>query len=294
MATLISLESVHKVYDTGEVQVEALRGVSLTVRAGELVAIMGASGSGKSTLMNIIGCLDRPSSGTYRFDDQDVSRLSRAQLSHIRNRKLGFVFQGFNLLKRHTALENVAMPLLYAGVSARQRRQRALEMLRLVGLDQRMNHLPNQLSGGQQQRVAIARALVNRPQVLLADEPTGNLDSKTGEEILREFQRLNRELGQTIVMVTHDPAIAAYARRQVVVKDGLIETDSAAAANGHAHPVTSLVVSVAPPHRTPSLPSSSLQSEGSNLPSPPRGEGSVLPSPPRGEGLGVRGSEAKP
>jgi putative ABC transport system ATP-binding protein len=226
MGIIISLENVHKVYDTGEVKVAALRGVSLTVQSGEFVAIMGASGSGKSTLMNIIGCLDRPTAGVYRFDGQDVSRLSRTQLSHIRNRKLGFVFQGFNLLKRHSAIENVGMPLLYAGIPARQRRQRALEMLRLVGLEERKGHLPNQLSGGQQQRVAIARSLVNRPQILLADEPTGNLDSKTGAEILTEFQRLNRELGQTIVMVTHDPAIAAHAARQVMVKDGLIEHDT--------------------------------------------------------------------
>jgi putative ABC transport system ATP-binding protein len=177
--------------------------------------------------MNIIGCLDRPTSGSYRFDGQDVSRLTRTQLSHIRNRKLGFVFQGFNLLKRHTAVENVGMPLLYAGATGRQRRQRALEMLRVVALERWKGHLPNQLSGGQQQRVAIARALVNQPQVLLADEPTGNLDSHTGAEILGEFQRLHRERGQTIVLVTHDPAIAAHADRQVTVRDGLIESDSA-------------------------------------------------------------------
>jgi putative ABC transport system ATP-binding protein len=227
MATLISLENVHKVYDTGEVQVPALRGVSLTVQSGEFVAIMGASGSGKSTLMNIIGCLDRPTSGIYRFDGQDVSRLTRTQLSHMRNQKLGFVFQGFNLLKRHTALQNVEMPLLYAGVAARQRRQRAVAALQLVGLENRKNHWPNQLSGGQQQRVAIARALVNRPEIVLADEPTGNLDSHTSEEILNEFQRLNGELGQTIVLVTHDPAIADHAGRQVRVRDGLIERDTA-------------------------------------------------------------------
>jgi putative ABC transport system ATP-binding protein len=225
VATLIYLQDVQKVYDTGEVKVNALRGVSLTVQAGEFVAIMGASGSGKSTLMNIIGCLDRPTSGTYLFDGQDVNRRSRTQLSHIRNQKLGFVFQGFNLLKRYSALDNVAMPLLYAGVSTRQRRLRALEMLKLVGLEDRKSHMPNQLSGGQQQRVAIARALVNRPQILLADEPTGNLDSRTGEEILTQFQRLNGELGQTIVMVTHDPTIASHATRQVMVKDGLIESD---------------------------------------------------------------------
>jgi putative ABC transport system ATP-binding protein len=225
VATVIELDNVHKVYDTGEVKVPALSGVSVTVHSGEFVAIMGASGSGKSTLMNIVGCLDRPTRGTYRFDGQDVSRLNRKQLAHIRNRKLGFVFQGFNLLKRHSAVENVEMPLLYAGVSARQRRQRALGMLQLVGLADRAGHMPNQLSGGQQQRVAIARALVNRPQVILADEPTGNLDSKTGAEILHEFQRLNREQGQTIIIVTHDASIAGHAARIVTVRDGLIASD---------------------------------------------------------------------
>jgi putative ABC transport system ATP-binding protein len=224
-ASVIELDNVSKVYDTGEVQVPALRGVSLTVLSGEFVAIMGASGSGKSTLMNIIGCLDRPTTGSYRLDGQDVSRLSRRQLAHIRNRKLGFVFQGFNLLQRHTAVDNVVLPLLYAGLSVKECHRRALEMLKLVGLAERAHHWPNQLSGGQQQRVAIARALVNQPHILLADEPTGNLDSHTGEEILQEFQRLNRERGQTIVMVTHDPAIAAYAPRQVTVRDGLIEND---------------------------------------------------------------------
>lgn len=221
----IELEDVQKVYDTGAVQVPALRGVSLTVLAGEFVAIMGASGSGKSTLMNIIGCLDLPTSGTYRFDGEDVSRLSRRELAHIRNRKLGFVFQGFNLLKRHTAVENVELPLLYSGIGARERRQRALEMLELVGLAKRADHHPNQLSGGQQQRVAIARALVNQPAIILADEPTGNLDSRTGSEILEEFERINQERGQTVVMVTHDPGIAGHAARQVTVRDGLIESD---------------------------------------------------------------------
>ena len=225
MAILIELSDVHKVYDTGEVKVPALRGVSMKVLSGEFVAIMGASGSGKSTLMNIIGCLDRPTNGVYRFDGQDVSRLSRRELAHIRNRKLGFIFQGFNLLRRHTAVENVELPLLYAGVSAAERRRRALEMLRLVGLEDRAQHHPNQLSGGQQQRVAIARALVNDPQIILADEPTGNLDSHTGAEILEEFERINRQRGQTIVMVTHDPTIAAHALRQITVRDGLIESD---------------------------------------------------------------------
>jgi putative ABC transport system ATP-binding protein len=225
VATVIEIDNVHKVYDTGAVKVPALRGVSLTVLSGEFVAIMGASGSGKSTLMNIIGCLDRPTNGVYRFDGQDVSQLNRKQLAHIRNRKLGFVFQGFNLLKRHTAVENVELPLLYAGLSSRERRRRAMSMLHLVHLEDRAHHLPNQLSGGQQQRVAIARALINQPSVILADEPTGNLDSRTGEEILHVFQRINREQGQTIVMVTHDAAIAAHAYRQVTVRDGLIESD---------------------------------------------------------------------
>src|SRR5438128_2668820 len=226
MPTMMALENVHKIYDTGAVQVPALRGVSLRISAGEFVAIMGASGSGKSTLMNIIGCLDRPTSGNYWFDGQHVSQLNRLQLAHLRNQKLGFVFQGFNLLKRHSAVENVEMPLLYAGLPARKRRQVAMDMLQLMNLADRANHMPNQLSGGQQQRVAIARAMVNRPQVILADEPTGNLDSRTGLDILAQFQRLHREHGQTIVMVTHDPAIAARAARLVTVKDGLIESDA--------------------------------------------------------------------
>jgi putative ABC transport system ATP-binding protein len=226
MATIISLDRVEKMYDTGAVKVPALRDVSLRISAGQFVAIMGASGSGKSTLMNIIGCLDRPTAGMYWFDGQDVSRLSRTELAHVRKHKIGFVFQGFNLLKRHSAVENVEMPLLYAGVPARQRRKTALEMLRLVGLADRASHLPNQLSGGQQQRAAIARALVNQPHVLLADEPTGNLDSRTGVEILRLFERLHRERGQTIIMVTHDASIAACAARLVTMRDGMIEIDT--------------------------------------------------------------------
>jgi putative ABC transport system ATP-binding protein len=225
MAIVIALENVNKIYDTGEVKVPALRGITLRISTGEFVAIMGASGSGKSTLMNLIGCLDRPTSGIYRFAGQDVSTLSRTELAHMRNRKIGFVFQGFNLLKRHTAVENVGMPLLYAGVTARQRRRRALDMLQLVGLADRAHHMPNQLSGGQQQRVAIARALVNHPELILADEPTGNLDSRTGAEIMGQFQRLHREHGQSIVMVTHDPTVAAYAARLVTMKDGLVESD---------------------------------------------------------------------
>ncbi len=223
--SVITLQNVSKVYEGSEVPVRALRGVSLSIRAGEFVAIRGASGSGKSTLMNIIGCLDRPSSGTYRLDGNDVGTLDRTELAHLRNRKLGFVFQGFNLLKRYSALDNVALPLVYSSVSASRRRAKAFETLRLVGLAERAGHLPNQLSGGQQQRVAIARALVNEPDILLADEPTGNLDSATGTEILTAFKRLNKELGQTIVLVTHDPAVAAQAPREITIKDGLVESD---------------------------------------------------------------------
>jgi putative ABC transport system ATP-binding protein len=225
VGTVIALDRIEKVYTTGKVKVHALQGVSLSILAGEFVALVGPSGSGKSTLMNIIGCLDHPTSGSYRFDGQDVSRLPRVALARLRNRKLGFVFQGFNLLKRQTAVENVELPLIYAGVGPRARRQRALELLDLVGLKDRASHLPNELSGGQQQRVAIARSLVNRPQVLLADEPTGNLDSHTGAEILAEFQRLNKEQKQTIILVTHDPLVAAAATRTVTVQDGLIKSD---------------------------------------------------------------------
>jgi putative ABC transport system ATP-binding protein len=226
VSAIIQIENVHKVYDTGEVKVQALRGVSLEVHAGEFVAFMGASGSGKSTLMNILGYLDRPTQGSYRFDGDEVSKMSRNQLAKLRNKKLGFVFQGFNLLKRHTALENVELPLLYAGMTTGQRRKRALEKLKLVGLEDRAKHLPNQLSGGQQQRVAIARALVNDPQIILADEPTGNLDSRTSEEIMAELQRLNRELGQTIIMVTHEHDVASHASRLILIRDGRIAEDS--------------------------------------------------------------------
>lgn len=226
MSAVIRLEDVEKVYGHGAVSVHALRGVNVEIARGEFVAICGSSGSGKSTLMNIVGCLDQPSRGRYLLDGVDVRTLSRTEQANLRNRKLGFVFQGFNLLKRHTALENVMLPLVYRRTALSERRRRALEMLELVGLGLRSHHLPNQMSGGQQQRVAIARALVNEPQIVLADEPTGNLDSATGAEILREFERLNRELGQTIVLVTHDPGIATKAPRVITIKDGRVESDA--------------------------------------------------------------------
>ncbi|MFH0899266.1 MAG: ABC transporter ATP-binding protein [Pseudomonadota bacterium] len=221
---LVSLESVARVYRMGDVEVPALRGVSLTIDRGDFVAIMGPSGSGKTTLMNILGCLDRPSSGQYRLAGEEVSRKSRNQLAEIRNRTLGFVFQSFNLLSRTSALENVELPLIYSDTGTRERRRAAREALALVGLSERAYHHPSQLSGGQQQRVAIARALVTRPQVVLADEPTGNLDSVTSVEIMVIFQELSR-IGITVVLVTHEPDIAAFATRVVVVKDGLVQTD---------------------------------------------------------------------
>ncbi len=223
---VIKVENLHKIYDLGEVQVHALRGVSLAIGGGEFVAIMGASGSGKSTFMNLIGCLDRPTRGTYWLDGQDVSKLSKMELAHIRNHKIGFVFQGFNLLSRTSALENVELPLIYSSVQHEKRLERAREALRIVGLEGRENHHPAQLSGGQQQRVAIARALVNNPSILLADEPTGNLDSRTSVEIMEIFQRLNQEQGLTIMLVTHEPDIARFARRSVLFRDGRIRRDT--------------------------------------------------------------------
>jgi putative ABC transport system ATP-binding protein len=227
MNAVIQLDAVEKTYRTGEVDVRAVRGVSLTIQRGEFVAIMGSSGSGKSTMMNIIGCLDRATAGRYHLDGVDVSRLNRDQLADIRNEKLGFVFQGFNLLARTAAVENVELPMLYQhrNLSARDRRDRALKALEIVGLAQRSDHFPSQLSGGQQQRVAIARALVNQPAVLLADEPTGNLDTQTSIEIMGVFQKLN-EQGITIMMVTHELDIAHYTKRMVVLRDGLIVSDT--------------------------------------------------------------------
>jgi putative ABC transport system ATP-binding protein len=223
---IVRLADVHKVYRTGEMEVHAVRGVSLEVRRGEFVALMGSSGSGKSTLMNVIGCLDRPSSGQYFLDGADVSQLNRDQLADIRNRKLGFVFQNFNLLTRTSARENVELPLLYGTqrFSAAQLREMADGVLASVGLNGREDHHPSQLSGGQQQRVALARALINQPEVILADEPTGNLDSRTSIEIMGIFQELNSR-GITIIMVTHEPDIASYARRNIIMRDGIVRSD---------------------------------------------------------------------
>jgi putative ABC transport system ATP-binding protein len=223
--TVIELDHIHKTYSMGDVDVHALRGVSMTVRAGEFVAIMGASGSGKSTTMNIIGCLDRPTRGTYILDGQDVSEMSKDERADVRCQKIGFVFQGFNLLSRTSALENVELPMLYAGLDSAERNRRAHEALEAVGLAGREQNHPNQLSGGQQQRVAVARALVNNPALILADEPTGNLDSRTSVEVMEIFQRLNRERGITLILVTHEPDISQYADRVIVFKDGKIKKD---------------------------------------------------------------------
>jgi len=225
MATpLIDVEHIAKVYRMGDVDVHALRDVSLAISEGESVAVMGPSGSGKSTLMNILGCLDRPTAGTYRLLGEEVSRMDRNALAKVRNRTLGFVFQSFNLLARTSALENVELPMLYAGVSGRERHKRSHEALERVGLGERVHHHPNQMSGGQQQRVAIARALVTRPRLMVADEPTGNLDSRTSVEIMALFQELGRS-GITLLLVTHEPDIARYASRVVVMRDGLVQSD---------------------------------------------------------------------
>jgi putative ABC transport system ATP-binding protein len=223
---LIQIDHLAKTYMLGEVEVHALRSVSVEIRRGEFVAIMGASGSGKSTFMNILGCLDKPTKGTYVLDGIDVSGLTRDELARIRNNKLGFVFQGFNLLSRTSAIENVELPLLYGTSSIKDREERAIKALNMVGLGERVHHYPNQLSGGQQQRVAIARALVNDPSIVLADEPTGNLDSRTSVEVMGIFQELN-EKGITIILVTHEPDIAQFAKRHIIFRDGRIKSDRA-------------------------------------------------------------------
>jgi len=222
---LIQVRDLWKTYELGDVEVQALRGVSTDIRAGEFVAVMGASGSGKSTFINILGCLDRPGRGSYRLDGVDVASLSADERATIRNRRVGFVFQSFNLIPRTSALENVELPLFYSEMPLAEQHQRAREALALVGLEDRQHHVPNQLSGGQQQRVAIARALVNRPSLLLADEPTGNLDTQTSIEILHIFQGLNRDQGITIVLVTHEPDIAIFAERVITFRDGQIISD---------------------------------------------------------------------
>jgi len=223
---MIEAKDVTKVYKMGEVQVHALRGVSLEIEPGEFVSIMGPSGSGKSTLMNLLGCLDSPTAGSYHLNGEDISRLNQRQLAHIRNQEIGFVFQGFNLLARTRAQRQVELPLMYAGVSASERRRRAREALETVGLGDRIGHKPEEMSGGEQQRVAIARALVTHPSIILADEPTGNLDSHTGHKVLQLFQKLNGG-GITIIFVTHDSETATYSRRIIHIRDGLIERDEA-------------------------------------------------------------------
>jgi len=227
VTALIETVDLMKIYDVGESPVHALDGVSIKIDRGEFVAVMGPSGSGKSTFMNVIGCLDRPTSGEYRFDGMDVSRLESDELAEIRNRKIGFVFQGFNLLSRSTALENAELPMLYSSIPAGERKRRALESLRMLGLEGREHHRPNQLSGGQQQRVAIARALVNDAPIVFADEPTGNVDAKTSVEIMELFVKLNRESGITLVVVTHDPDVAAFSRRTIRFLDGRVVSDVA-------------------------------------------------------------------
>lgn len=236
---LIRLDSIYKTYHLGEIDVPVLKGISLTIERGELVALMGASGSGKSTLMNILGCLDRPTSGKYWLDGEEVSQVSSDQRALIRNRKIGFVFQNFNLLPRTSAIDNVMMPLAYTATHLpyREAYDRAKDLLDLVGLGSRLDHHPSQLSGGQQQRVAIARALVNRPPLIFADEPTGNLDSKTSKEILQMFQKLSSDEGLTIVLVTHDANVANYAQRSIRMKDGLIEDGVYNADDASEHPV---------------------------------------------------------
>ncbi|HET7005944.1 MAG TPA: ABC transporter ATP-binding protein [Candidatus Binatia bacterium] len=226
MNEVIRVKDLQKIYRMGDVEVPALRGINLIIERGEFVAVMGSSGSGKSTFMNILGCLDRPTSGHYWLEGEEVSSLSADDWAHIRNKRIGFVFQGFNLLSRTTALENVELPMMYNGFAGKERHQRAVEVLNLVGLGERQDHTPNRLSGGQQQRVAIARALVNKPSLILADEPTGNLDSATSNEIMSLFQRLNADQKITIIIVTHEPDIAEHTKRQIVFRDGQVISDT--------------------------------------------------------------------
>jgi len=227
MSEVIRVEGLFKTYRMGDVEVPALRGIDLTIERGEFVAVMGSSGSGKSTFMNVLGCLDRPTKGKYYLDGEEVGSLSADAWAHIRNKRIGFVFQGFNLLSRTTALENVELPMMYNGFASKDRRARAVEVLSLVGLAERHDHTPNRLSGGQQQRVAIARALVNKPSLILADEPTGNLDTVTSNDIMALFQKLNAEQGITIILVTHEADIAEHAKRQIVFRDGQVVGDHA-------------------------------------------------------------------
>jgi len=243
---MIRIEDVTKIYQMGDTEVRALDGVSLQIDKGEMAAIMGPSGSGKSTLLAILGCLDAPTTGTYALDGLSVEKMKDDELAHVRNRKIGFVFQQFNLLARTSALENVMLPLTYAGLSGRERRRRAEEALAQVGLADRMHHRPNELSGGQQQRVAIARALANKPAILLADEPTGALDSKTGAEIIALFQQLHRELGQTVIYVTHDATIARHTQRILRIADGRIVSDEL-----QAEPLVAVVPSATVPASQP-------------------------------------------
>jgi len=225
MSEVIRVQDLQKIYRMGDVEVPALRGINITIERGEFVAVMGSSGSGKSTFMNIIGCLDRPTGGSYWLEGEEVAALSADAWAHIRNKRIGFVFQGFNLLSRTTALENVELPMMYNGFAGKERHRRAVEVLDLVGLGERHDHTPNRLSGGQQQRVAIARALVNQPSLILADEPTGNLDSATSSEIMGLFQHLNSDQGITIILVTHEADIAEHAKRQIIFRDGGVISD---------------------------------------------------------------------
>lgn len=222
---MIVLKDIKKRYQMGDQSIEALRGASLSIKEGEFISIMGPSGSGKSTLMNIIGCLDRPTSGSYKFDNKEVSQLNDDELASIRNEKIGFIFQSFNLLPRFTAIKNVELPLIYSRVSSNEWHKTALDAMKSVGLENRLNHKPSELSGGQQQRVAIARALVNNPSIILADEPTGNLDSKSGEQIMKILQGLNEDKGVTIILVTHEPNIAQFSKRIIHIKDGAVIKD---------------------------------------------------------------------